>query len=404
MRNKNLYILLLGITGAEFGMWFGLVGNLNFLQNNLDSSFLQSLILLSGVIVGLLFGPYAGKIVDTKNKKKVLVYASLIRVAAVLVMFLAITTTSVWLVMGYSVLMGISASLYFPAINSLIPMIVTQDQLTFANVLQHNLMTVIRIIGAATAGFLLTVVSLIYLYIIAFIFYIILLAATLFLDIYEKPSDTRVQKNKMKFREIFPILRENKPIKFLLILSFVPYIFISGFNLMVIEVSKIHNSEVITGLLYATEGLCILLAGLLIFRVNKSKFILYIICLSCFVMAVSQLILSSSNNIFVPFIAFALFGLGGGIFIPVTNTYYQKNLEPSYHGRFFSFKRILENLIAQFSLVLIGFLLDFIGFNTMMFIFGILSMGLVIMCSYFIISGEKNMILTMKGGEKNGEI
>ncbi|WP_062746023.1 MFS transporter [Shouchella tritolerans] len=400
MKNKNLWILMLGITGAEFGMWFGLVGNLNYLQNSLDSSLLQSLILLSGVIVGTLFGPYAGSLIDKTSKKNILLYASIARIIAVLVMFLAILYNSVLLVIGYSVLMGISASFYFPAINALIPMIVTQKQLTFANVLQNNLMTIIRIIGAASAGVLLVSVSLYHLYIISLIFYLVLLFSIFFLNINESDLTLNTKKNEIKFREILPILKNEKIIFILLLLSFVPYVFISGFNLMVIEISNIQNSVAITGLLYATEGICILLAGFLIIKVNRSNFILYIICFSCFSMALSQFILSSSNQMYIPFIAFAIFGLSAGIFIPVSNTYFQKNIEPNYHGRFFAFKRILENLIAQFSLVLIGFLLDFIGFNSMMFFFGIISLIIVSICSYYLLIDRK-LTIPMKGGEKN---
>ncbi|WP_408011302.1 hypothetical protein ACJROX_13925 [Pseudalkalibacillus sp. A8] len=64
MLNKNLLILMGGVLIAEMGMWLDLIGNLHFLQQHVSSRFLQSVILIVGTLVTILFSPAAGPLID----------------------------------------------------------------------------------------------------------------------------------------------------------------------------------------------------------------------------------------------------------------------------------------------------------------------------------------------------
>ncbi|SDC61722.1 MFS transporter [Shouchella lonarensis] len=400
--NKNFWLLMLGVLGAEFGMWFGIIGNLHFLKTNLESSFLQALVLLSGVVVGTLFGPLAGRLIDSYKKKNILVVASLCRIIAVSSMFLALNQNAIFWMVIYSMLMGVSAAFYFPTTQTLIPLIVDKAKLNIANVVQMNLVTLSRIFGAASAGLLLSFISLEYLYSIALSFYIVLLIASLAL----KVEEFHVNKGNVaekSFKEIFPVINKNKSVLVILILSMVPYAFIAGFNIIVIEISALYKSDSISGLLYMTEGAFILIAGLLVARINKERKIVGWIILSCLVIVISQLLLASSDNFLIPYIAFGLFGLAAGIFIPISSTFYQKSLDSAFHGRFFSLKRILENVNAQISLLGIGLLLDLLGFHMAMLLFGCLSGVLVISCIIYLSGSadKKSSSSHLKGGENN---
>lgn len=58
-----------GLFIAELGIWFGVIGMLEFLQQHVHSFFLQSVILVSGILFSIVIGPFAGKVVDQTSKK-----------------------------------------------------------------------------------------------------------------------------------------------------------------------------------------------------------------------------------------------------------------------------------------------------------------------------------------------
>lgn len=380
-KNKNMWILMLGILGAELGMWLGLIGNLEFLQSNVKSSFIQSLILIIGSIAGLLSGPLVGNIIDVLNKKLVLIIAGLIRLIGVLFMLLAIGTESILWMLISMLSIGIASSFYFPGIQAIVPLIIkNDDDLMEANVLQMNIMTLARIIGTALAGVLLLIISLKQVYIYSFIGYLILLLSTFFLNFEEEKRrhEKGYSKEKGKFRIIFPVIKSKPEVFRTLILSIIPFVFISGFNLIVIEISNIQQNPAIKGLLYTVEGLSIIVTGFLVKYLVKSRNIMNSIILSCVLILISQLSLFFSSVKFIPFMSFFIFGVSCGLFMPLSATLYQKQISKEFHGRFFSFNRVFQTGLGQISLLLIGAGLDGLGLPVMMLVLGMISFIVVI--------------------------
>ena len=164
VRNKNIWILMTGEFITNMGLWLGIIGNLEFLQNLVPSDLHKALILLLGMFAGLLFGPMAGKIVDKFSKKKLMIYSSLLRIVSVLFMFVAIWTNSIAWMCVYMVLIGIAAAFYQPALQATLPLVVKEHQLLSINGLHMNVGTIARILGTAMAGILLLYLSLFQIY------------------------------------------------------------------------------------------------------------------------------------------------------------------------------------------------------------------------------------------------
>lgn len=96
------------------------------------------LILILGVLFGALLAPVAGRVIDQFQKKKILTYCGVLRIIAVGFMFIALELNSVWWMIGYNLLIGVSAAFYFPTLQSLIPIIVENKYLLNANAIQTN--------------------------------------------------------------------------------------------------------------------------------------------------------------------------------------------------------------------------------------------------------------------------
>jgi MFS transporter, DHA3 family, macrolide efflux protein len=76
-KNRNVWIILTGEFIAGLGLWLGIIGNLEFMQEKIPSDFLKSLLMATGLVAGIIVGPYAGKITDQKSKKTVMLWSVL---------------------------------------------------------------------------------------------------------------------------------------------------------------------------------------------------------------------------------------------------------------------------------------------------------------------------------------
>ncbi|MCX2829868.1 MFS transporter [Bacillus pseudomycoides] len=395
-RNKNLSIVLFSQLVFQLGIWFGTIGNLRFLQLHLTSSFFQAFFLVIGGVIGVLIGPYAGRYIDSTSKTKVLQLVGIMRIISVICMLLAIYTDSLWWMLVYSIGIGCSASFFNPTIQSIIPKIIHTDQLIMVNAINVNIITVSRIFGAVLAGVLLTIAPLYTLFLIALIAYVLLYILNQLLVVKEDDFQRGTAKSTFHFREIIPLFHKNYLLKMVLILSIIPLIFISGFNLFVIEISHQSNSSIM-GILYFVEGTSILIAGFFVKKlVRHSLQPVKILLLICFFMGISQWLLSFSI-ISLSIFAFGLFGLAYGIFNPLLYTFSQQTIPSELHGRFFSLKTMLDRTVLQLFLVLIGFLLDYIGYQLLVMALGTLTIVIVI-CSFIIYRFQiKKLIIPNQG-------
>lgn len=375
IHNKNLCIVLGSQLVFQLGIWFGTIGNLQFLQIHIKSHVFQAFFLVIGGVLGVIIGPYAGRYIDSTSKLKVLQLVGLMRIASVLSMLVAIYTGSIYWMVIYSIGIGCSASFFNPTIQTILPTLVKEDDLITVNAININIITLSRIFGAVLAGLLLTVAPLYTLFIIALIAYVTLYFINFLLVI---PNDVRLNPKKLKinFKDIFPVIIKNHSIKVVLMLSIIPLIFISGFNLFVIEIGKGQPGSIM-GILYFMEGASILIAGLFIKKVIKRyQKQVRILLFTCCLMGIAQVLLSLTNFHLTIF-SFSIFGLAYGMFNPLLYTYAQQKVPSSIHGRFFSFKTMLDRTIMQVCLVLIGFLLDQIGYRSLMVLLGICTLTLV---------------------------
>jgi len=387
-KNKNVWIILAGELVAGLGLWFGIIGNLEFLQQHVPSDFFKSLILFIGLLAGVLVGPFAGKVCDRYSKKIVLLYSGFLRMISVTFMLLALHFSSISWMLVFTVTFQISAAFYFPALQATIPLIVEEKELLTMNGIHMNVSTISRIAGTALGGILLTLVSLRSLYIASFIAYVILFGVTFFLNV---PNDEHTnesnQRPKMRFTEMIPLLKKYPLVKIALLLTLIPMLFLGGFNLIVMSISELQHDPAVKGLLYTTEGIAFMIGAFAVKRMEVGqRKLLYVFAL---LIAISQGSLYFSEIKLAALASFALFGFSVGCFFPITATIFQTNIPKEYHGRFFSLKNMLDRVLFQIVLLGTGFFLDVVGLEKMVVLFSGLSLLLLI---YFFVRETGNSI------------
>ncbi|MGZ9584704.1 MFS transporter [Paenibacillus marinisediminis] len=372
--NRNVWIVLAGEFVAGLGMWTSIIANLEFMQQQVPSDFMKSLVLFTGLLAGVIMAPYAGKVVDMYPKKKVLVYSGIGRLFSVCFMFVAIANDSIFWMIVFVIALQVSLSFMFPALQALIPRIVPSEQLISLNGVFMNASTIARIIGTSLAGTLLVVMSISILYVASFVAYALLLLSTLLLRVNEKEQKPQLkQKEKASFKEMIPMLKSMPIAVMMLVLSVIPALFIGSFNLMVINISELQGSAQIKGYLYTVEGVCFILAAFLVKRIAGQGSLLKKLFFFGFLIAISQLSLFFADVPLVSILAFGLFGFAAGCFFPLIATFFQTNIPQEMHGRFFSFRGMLDRVLMQVVLLSTGLLLDTIGLQYMVLVFGAMS-------------------------------
>ncbi|WP_341482334.1 MFS transporter [Bacillus kexueae] len=373
-RNRNVWIVLSGELIAGLGLWLGIIGNLEFMQQNIPSDFKKSVILFIGLLAGVVVGPLAGNVIDRYSKKAILVYASLGRMVSVLFMFWAIAEQEIFFMVLFLIVIQISAAFYFPALQAVIPMIVEEKEILDLNRVHMNVGTISRIAGTALAGFLLTIVSLSTLYVGSMVAYFALFVATFYLQVPEEEQNKSKKKEKTSFVEVFPILKQNDIALRAVILMIVPIIFIGGFNLMVIELSEWHQEASMKGMIYTVEGIGFLLGAFLVKRLTEVVDHEKLMLLFAIFISIAHLLLFYSEYKSTIYISFAVFGISAGCFFPIVTTILQTKVDRAYHGRLFSFRSMYDRILFQIVLLLTGLFLDTIGLQKMVLLFGLFSL------------------------------
>ncbi len=379
-KNRNVWILLCGELIAGIGLWTGIIGNLEFLQQHVPSDFLKSLILFTGLLAGVMVAPLAGRIIDSYSKKKVMIYASFGRMLSVLFMFLAIEYGSVFWMVCFMIAIQLSAAFYFPALQALIPVVVGEKDLLQMNGAHMNMTTIARIIGTALAGVMLVFISLFSLYLASFVAYGFLLLTTFMLSVKEdEESVTNIKRDKKSasFKEVLPILKGVPIAMMALILTLIPMFFLGGFNLMVISISDLQQDATIKGLIYTVEGCFFMLGAFLVKRVSEKVDQVKFMFIITTVVAITHLSLYFAEYKWLALSSFGIFGFAIGFFFPITATIFQTKIPKKYHGRFFSFRSMLDRVMFQVVLLATGLFLDTIGFQYMVLVFGFISLCLI---------------------------
>ena len=375
-RNKNVWILLIGEFIAGLGLWLGIIGNLEFMQEKVPSDFLKSVLLASGLLAGLAVGPLAGRITDQANKKTVMLVSGFTRSLSVVFMLIAIHTGSVLWMVVFLVSIQISAAFYFPALQAAIPMVVKEKDLLQMNGVHMNVATLSRILGTALAGVLLVIISLSMLYVLSLVAYLALFAMTWFLT-FEETAHATQQGSKPKaasFKEVFPVIKGLPIVLMTLVMTLIPLLFIGGFNLMVINISELQDSSAIKGWIYTAEGVAFMTGAFAVKKMGERVSPYKILFTFSFVIGLAQMLLYFATSPVMSVLAFTVFGFSVGCFFPTAATIFQTRIPKEFHGRFFSFRNMLDRLIFQVVLLLTGLLLDLVGLQIMTVLFGCLSL------------------------------
>lgn len=351
-----------GETLSNSAMWVGVLANLQFLQETVQSDFFKSLVLVTGPILGILVSPKAGVMIDRHAKKTVMMWSSLVQLVSASLQVAAMYLHSLPLMVFGLLVLNAANSFYLPTLNSVIPMVVPQSVLVRANAAFTNVVTVTRIAATGIAGILLTLLPLYGMYLLAVLLFAIMFGIRYMLVFQEEVRDgKRENGNQISFFEVFSLLRTIPALILLVVSGTLVFLFLGGFNLLILKFSEVQQDAALKGILYTVEGISILIGGTLTKRLFSGGDLLRrnVMLLSGVALALFCMHFAGSKWFVIS--GFALFGLTLGMWLPTNGAIPQIIVPATIRGRYFAFQGMWNRSIFQFALVLTGALLDLIG-------------------------------------------
>ena len=155
--DRNVRWLYSGQIISQIGDGVSKVALLWFVYAMTDSALKMSLIGVLQTIPPLVFGPFAGVLLDRIAKRRAMIVIDLVRtglLASIPVLHAMGLLTLPWLYVLVFVIAMFSMA-FGPALNATLPLVVKKDQLTRVNALMQSAMTIGQLLGPALRGILI---------------------------------------------------------------------------------------------------------------------------------------------------------------------------------------------------------------------------------------------------------
>ena len=156
MRNKNFLIIVIGQIISLFGNAIQRFSMSLYLLEFTGSTAVFSQILAISTIPYIIFAPISGKLSDSVNRKKIMVYLDFFCAALIgIYAFILLRGNDSALIVGTVMfILSICYTLYGPAVTSSIPQIVDEENLTSANGIINQVGSIVNVVGPILAGIL----------------------------------------------------------------------------------------------------------------------------------------------------------------------------------------------------------------------------------------------------------
>lgn len=277
-RNRNFLLLMQGSAVSQIGTLMQTFALSLYVLNHYDSTTLFASILIISAIPRLVLGPFAGVLVDWFDRKKIIVRLDIVSGISVLLLgglYFSQGHLPLWSIYTIAIVLSLIGTLFGPAVNTVIPNIMKENQLLEANSINHMLMTVCSLAAPLFAGFLMSFSKIGWILIINGLSFLFSAFSEYFIDIpktHKRPSEITFDTFKGDFVEGINMM---KGCRFILIITFIALalnfaitpVFSVGVPHILKKVMLIKDYEY--GIVNSVMGLSSLLAGFLTAKYAK---------------------------------------------------------------------------------------------------------------------------------------
>lgn len=396
LKKRSLLIFLIGLFISGLGTRLTTIALSDKALSLTGSDQSINLVFMFQSLPIMIFGLFAGSIVDKTNKKISIIITNLIFACTSAIFALGSNMKFIYLII---IINGVILSFYMPARIAMLPLIVREDELTEANGLRMSINGVIEVIGYAAAGIVVRIAGSSAAFLLDSLSFIILAFMFIFI---RTEKEHRVKKlsgdkhnkkaYKEEMKEAWIFIRGNRYVKIMFFLHVLTNFIISmQIPLSYIFVEKFLGGKALmaerTGYIFAAAGIGGIAGGIILTRFRKVN---KIFLLAVSLIFDSLLVLGFSVNRFfvLSVIIFGAMGVVGSFTGSIMETVIQQNTPDYLIGRVSGFISSIVEPVNVLSILAGTAAMSLIRVDWI-FILGALSeMAAGI---YFTISERKNM-------------
>lgn len=333
-----------------------------------------------GFLPQILISLFAGVWIDRYNRKKMAMLSDTMIACATLLLAIAFFTghRNIILLFAVLVIRSIGTGIQTPAVNAIIPQLVSNDQLMKVNGINSTLSSIILFISPAISGAILSIAPIEATLMIDVITAIIGISITFFIPIpYQKQQKNVQNTYVMEIKKGFSYLKDHRMIRNLLLYQIIILFLISPSAFLTpLLVARSFGNEVFR--LTASEmtySLGMVVGGLLITSWKGFHNKLHTVMLAGTIYGIFMVCIGCSPI----FLIYLACNMCIGITSPCYNTpltvTIQEKTPPEIHGRIFSFMQIATSCALPFGMVLFGPMADYMDTRYILIGAGLLVIG-----------------------------
>ncbi|TVR23378.1 MAG: MFS transporter [Anaerolineaceae bacterium] len=371
--NPNFARLWSAQVVSLLGDWFNTIAlSILIAQYTGGSGLAISLFLMARFLPPLIFGPFAGVLVDRFDRKRILIYCNALRVFVVLGFLLATGPEMLWLIYLLTVIQFVLSALFEPGQSAIMPAIVKREGLVLANTLTSITWSAMLAVGAIIGGGVAAVFGIQTAIVVDALTFAL---AAYFISRIEIENPARIEKvsgESGSLLEGLRYLRNNPGIAAVMtvkgggsignpdtiITVYATQVFILG-----------SSGQLSLGILYSAFGVGAILGPLVMNYVNDGSIVrMRDLILGGFVLAfLGWLLLGAGMGILglmaLPLVisGIAIRAAGGSINWTYSSVIIQKTVPDRYLGRVFSLDMAFFQLVTVLSTVLHGWIIDVVN-------------------------------------------
>ncbi|MFV5939124.1 MFS transporter [Mammaliicoccus sciuri] len=375
--NWMMYICLLIIAGkiTENGLQFGVLW------------------FCSG-LAPLFFSYLLGVFTDLLDIKKILVFTELGRIS-ILIGFFFLEFEVSWLNWAIFFVLsftnGILSSLNTVSRQTIIPRIISEDDLTIANSFNFAIMSSARLIGTAIGGVFFATIGFRNVLLISIIIYIISLA---FIASIQKVQPSKIPQKKSIIQNIISgkdLIKSYPLVKYVIFSAITGGLLVGSFSILIERFSNyIFNSgEQGVSFLFSTEGLVALVISLVIAERNLKFDKYYKYGYIYILIGLTWALFGFSTHLLIGMFVIGMYSFISSFVVPFERGIMQANVNQEDVGKTFGLWNTTSLISVQLGFLFTGFLIIYIELIYIPIIFGLLE---VIFGIYLYLTLKRNNI------------
>ena len=384
--NRDFTLLLAGQLVSQVGDKFHMIALSLYVLKTTGSSGKMGLVLAASLVPTLTLGFFSGTFIDRYSRKTIIVGTDLLRgiVLGCFAVLFILDMINFYLILALQVILSVNAAFFDPAIPSVIPQIVAEDQLTRANAFHQFVNGFSLVGGAMLGGMVVAGFGYVWVFLVNAVSFLV---SALFESFIVIPPIQAEKKTSLIFdmKQGYGYLFENTSLMILLFMVMVIHFFVGSIEVfMPVIADRISgDGPKILGFFHAAFGSGTIAMGVFIGlgfslngRLNKERLGLFVGTFFIGCLFVTSFFIQGSSttrsSCFV--LCFFLMGCALSLASVSFKTTLQKKADNRYAGRIFALSGSLGNAAIPFAMMLYGLLLDRFNFRGLLLSTGMLLM------------------------------